>query len=157
MITYRHLPLLLLAAILLPGLSPAQVADMSGTWILNKQRSSWKSSVRPFDVILRIEHREPSLKYDGTITYADEETREFAYDGAIDGQPRAADRPAGSGTVTHRRVGPREYRTEFRTAGGQFVQILNTVISRDGKSLTRKVRIETPEGVRRWTEVYDRK
>ncbi len=153
----RYLPLLLIAATLLPVASPAQVADMSGTWILNKERSSWGASVRPFGVIMRIEHREPSLKYEGTITYADEETRAFAYDGAIDGLPRAAERAAGSGTMTHLRVGPREYRTEFRTTGGQYVQIVDTVISRDGKTLTRKLRIQTPEGVRRWTEVYDRK
>ena len=155
--TFRHFPLLLLAAVLVPDVSPAQVADMTGTWILNKKRSSWGSSVRPFGVIMHIEHREPRLKYDGTITYADEDSREFAYDGAIDGQPRAADRPAGSGTMTHQRVGPREFKTEFRTTGGQFVQTVNTVISRDGKTLTRSLRIETKEGVRRWTEVYDRK
>jgi len=154
---FRCVPLFLLAAVLLPDISPAQVADMSGTWVLNKKRSSWGSSVRPFDVYMRIDHREPLLKYDGTVTYANEGTREFAYDGAIDGQPRTAARPAGSGTMTHQRIGPREFKTEFRVTGGHYVQTVDTVISRDGKTLTRSLRIETSEGVSRWTEVYDRK
>ena len=154
---FRYLLLCLLAAVLVPEVAPAQVADMTSNWILNKKRSSWGSPGRPFDVILRIEHREPRLKYNGTITYDGDNSREFAYDGVIDGQPRAADRPAGSGTMTHQRIGPLEFKTEFRTASGQYVQTVSTVISRDGKTLTRSLRIETQEGVHRWTEVYDKK
>jgi hypothetical protein len=151
----RHFLLLFMAATLLPDVVLAQVADMSGTWTLNKKKSSWGSSV-PFDVMMFIEHKDPGLKYRGTVTYADETTRDFAYEGAIDGKPRAADRVAGSGTMTHSRVGAREFKTVFRIGDGSYVQTVGTVISRNRKTMTRSLRIETPGGVRRWTEVYDR-
>jgi hypothetical protein len=147
--------LLCVAAALLPDVVLAQAADMSGTWVLNKKKSSWGSSV-PFDVMMFIEHKEPILKYKGTITYRDETTRDFAYDGAIDGKPQPADRAAGSGTMTHTRRSRREFRTVFRNADGSYVQTVDTSLSLNGKTLTRALRVETPQGVRRWTEVYDR-
>jgi len=152
---FHHFLLLFTAAALLPEVVPAQVADMSGTWILNKKKSSWGSNVQ-FDVMMFIEHKDPGLKYTGTVTYADETTRDFSYEGAIDGKPRPADRAAGSGTMTHSRVGRREFKTEFRTGDGRYVQKVGTVISGNGKTLTRTLRIEMPDGARRWTEVYDR-
>jgi hypothetical protein len=153
----RDFLLLLLLVLLTPSICRAQAADISGTWILNSEKSSWGSATRPFKVILFIEHREPALKYSGTIRYADDETRDFSFDGAIDGKPYLLERPAGKGTMSHQRLGPREIKTEFRTDDGSHVQTVNTTISRDGKTLTRGLEIRTASQVRRWKEVYDRK
>jgi hypothetical protein len=153
----RHFLLLLLPALVAASLCVAQPADISGTWILNQARSRWGSSTRPFKVLLYIEHREPALKYQGTITYADDDTRDFAFDGSIDGKPVPMERPAGNGVMFHERVAPREIKTVFKTNDGNHVQTVTTVISRDGKTLTRRLQIETPTGVRRWAEVYDRR
>src|SRR6266436_1385416 len=68
------------------SLLAADVANMSGTWILEVQKSKWNSKPPPQSVRITIEHNEPKLKYEGTITDANDVTKKFSFDGAIDGK-----------------------------------------------------------------------
>ena len=54
------------------GIALAEVANMSGTWALNAGRSSYGDNPRPSNVLLTIQHNEPSLKYSGTVNHPNE-------------------------------------------------------------------------------------
>lgn len=66
--THKRLPrlLLILSVLLLPGLclgqpqKSDQKPDFSGTWILDRSRSNIDSTIS--DVVLTIDHREPSIR-----------------------------------------------------------------------------------------------
>src|SRR3954469_2895630 len=64
----------------------ADVADMSGTWVLNVKQSKWLGSSKPSAVRLTIDHHEPKLKYDLAFTGADGKVASSAFDGTIDGK-----------------------------------------------------------------------
>ncbi|MFN0166224.1 MAG: hypothetical protein ACKV22_07315 [Bryobacteraceae bacterium] len=149
----RFLP----AFFLLLGSSLAQVADFTGNWHLNVQRSTWGKMNRPSSVVLRIDHREPALHYNGAVRYTNEDTRDFAFDGAINGKPYPMMRSYGEGSIVIRRVSPTAFESVFRTPGDSYVETTRTEISKDGKTLTRALHLLSPEGIRRWTEVYERK
>src|SRR5437016_13373913 len=80
---------LALAAVAVSVLTAADVADLSGNWILNVPRSKWHGTPPPSTGRLAIEHREPNLKYESTVTASDGKTQTFTFDGAIDGKEHA--------------------------------------------------------------------
>ena len=45
----------------------AQVTDLSGTWQLNVQKSSWGNHPKPNGGTVVIEHHEPAFKYTCTV------------------------------------------------------------------------------------------
>lgn len=149
----RFLP----AFFLLLGSGLAQVADLTGSWHLNVQKSTWGKMNRPVSVVLQIEHREPVLHYTGAVRYANEDTRDFVFNGAIDGKPYPMMRSYGEGSIVMRRLTPTAFESVFRTPGDAFVETTRTDVSKDGKTLTRALHLLSPEGIRRWTEVYERK
>ena len=44
-----------------------EVPNLSGTWHLNVQKSSWGKHAKPTSGIVMIEHHEPALKYSGNV------------------------------------------------------------------------------------------
>ena len=46
----------------------ADVANMTGSWKLNLAKSKFEKNAAPLNVLLKIEHSEPALKYSGTVT-----------------------------------------------------------------------------------------
>ncbi len=149
----RFLP----AFFLLLGSGWAPVADLSGNWHLNVQRSTWGKMNRPLSVVLRIDHREPAFHYTGAVRYANEDSRDFAFNGAIDGKPYPMMRSYGEGSIIMHRLGPTAFESVFRTPGDAFVETTRTEVSKDGKTMTRALHLLSPEGIRRWTEIYERK
>lgn len=139
------------------GLSPGQTGNLTGTWHLNAEKSRWGEMRKPHNVVLTIDHKEPAFRYSGSIMYANEDTRDFAFDGAIDGREYPMTRSAGSGKVVLRRLGPRQFESTFRTDDGVTVETATSTLSRDGRTLTRELRVQRLEGSRRWTEVYERR
>jgi hypothetical protein len=148
------LPVVLAAASLLAS---AQPADLTGSWHLNIEKSRWGSVSKPLSVVLTIEHREPRLDYHGMVLYASEDTREFAFSGAVDGSAHAMSRSFGDGTITLRRIDAWTVESVFRSHDGLFVETAQTTIARSGRTLTRRLRLQTPEGRKSWTEQYDRR
>ncbi len=139
------------------GAAAAQLSNLTGMWRLNPAKSHWGSMQQPQNVFVEIEHREPALRYCGTVTYANEEERQFCFDGAIDGKPYAVDRSYGPGTMTARRLDARSVESTYISDDGRYSEITITTVSRDGKTLARRMRLTTPEGTKSWTEEYERR
>ena len=86
-LTGRMRRFLAVAVFSISALSAADVADMSGNWILNIQRSKWHGAPKPDSGRLVIEHQEPKLKYERTFTTATVEDKSMRFEGAIDENP----------------------------------------------------------------------
>jgi hypothetical protein len=112
---------------------------------------------QPQSVFVEIDHREPALRYCGTVTYPNEEQRQFCFEGAIDGKRYVVDRSYGAGTMSARRLDARSVESTYVSDDGRYSEVTVTMLSRDGKRLTRRIRLTTPEGAKNWTEEYDRK
>ena len=147
-------PALLILATLCLGCAPGQ--DMSGTWKLNAEKSDWRGVRRPLSVVVTVEHREPILKYSGWVTYPDSPPRAFSFDGAIDGKPHPALRSYGPGSSQMRRLGWDVVGSDFRSADGRFREGAETILSADGKQMTRRLHLNGPNAREDWTKVYEK-
>ncbi|MGQ9917507.1 MAG: hypothetical protein ACUVS7_08830 [Bryobacteraceae bacterium] len=145
------------AAFLLGALCAAQPANLSGNWQLNVDRSKWGTVNKPVSVVLTIEHQEPKLSYHGSVLYANEDQRDFGFSGAIDGKPYPMSRSFGNGEIVLVRVNDRTIESTFRTADGNYVETARTTVSRDGLTLERRLKLVSPEGTKKWTEIYERR
>ena len=139
------------------GVCAGQTANFSGSWHLNVEKSHWGSKPKPFSVVLVIEHKNPVLQYRGTVTHVNEDTRDFTFSGAIDGKEYPMISSIGPGIVVLRRVDANTFESAFRNADGTRLETATTSLSRDGRSLTRKISQKTPEFARTWTEIYERR
>lgn len=131
--------------------------DLTGAWNLNVAKSKWGSVRKPINVVVFIEHREPSLNYHGSIVWGDDTSREFGFQGAIDGKQYPFRRSYGEGKIVLRRLDPYTIVSTFKTDDGVYVETINLTVSRDGRSMSRRMRVRTPDGERVWTEIYERK
>ena len=138
------------------GVCAGQPANLTGHWHLNVEKSHWGSKPKPQSVTLFIEHNEPMLRYRGTVTHTNEDTRDFTFEGTIDGRPYSMMGSGGMGTVVLRRVDLNTFESVFRNADGSYIETARNSLSRDGRLLTRQIRLRTPEGTETWTEVYER-
>lgn len=139
------------------GIPPSAPGDLTGDWHLNVEKSRWGSVSKPVSVVVHIEHREPALSYHGEIVYANEDTRQFGFAGAIDGKQYPLTRSYGEGKVTLKRLDVRTIESVFRSDSGGYTETARTSVSQDGKVLTRHLRLQGPDGVKTWTEVYERR
>ena len=148
------LPALLILATLCLGCAQAQ--GMSGTWKLNAEKSDWRNVQRPLSVVVTVEHREPILKYSGWVTYPDNSPRGFSFDGAVDGKPHPALRSYGPGSSQMTRRGRGVVDSDFRSDDGKFREAAQTILSADGRQMTRRLHLNGPNGQEEWTEVYEK-
>jgi hypothetical protein len=159
MMAFRRVGMVLAFAVLLAA---AQIVDLSGTWHLNVQKSSWGKHPKPTGGTVTIEHHEPGFKYSGSAefdngTETSDGKKTFAFDGAIDGKAYPVTGAAGPETMTIRRLNPTTTISELKSADGATVETAKMTVSADGKQLTREVKASGPTGVTSWTEVYDRR
>lgn len=139
------------------GVYAGENANYSGTWHLDVAKSRWGSKPKPQSVVLVIDHKDPALHYRGTVTESSENTRDFTFDGAIDGKEYPMAGGAGPGMTTLRRVDENTIETDFRSTDGRRTETARTSLSRDGKVPTRTIREKTPEaGTKTWVEIYER-
>lgn len=145
--------------LLCPGsaAAAAQTGNLTGTWHLNVEKSQWGTVKKPHSVVLIIEHRDPALRYHGSVVYASEESRDFAFDGALDGKEYAMTRSYGPGLITLKRLDAFTFESVFTSEDGLYVENTRTTVSMDGRTLTRRYRLRSPEGVKTWTELYERR
>ena len=64
----------------------AGVVNTSGTWKLNVEKSDYGKRPKPKDITVKIEHKEPSLKYTVTGTDGEGKPLNIEFSGAIDGK-----------------------------------------------------------------------
>jgi hypothetical protein len=150
--TNRWLAVLALSA----GICCAQVPDLSGTWRLNVEKSNWGKKPKPIAVVVQVEHREPQLKYTGTATDLEGHENKFEFSGVVDGQERAATTSYGPGKAVLKRVNATTTNSVYRSDDGKFTENATTTISGDGRTLTRRLNLKSPDGNASWTEVYER-
>lgn len=155
MMRLRAIPLavLLLSSV---GTGAAQVADLSGSWKLNVEKSKWGKRPKLVSAIVQIEHREPVIKFTGIVVDAQQESRHFAFEGRIDGKEYPGVTAYGDGIVVMRRVDSRTIASEYRSRDGRARQSIRTSVSRDGKTLTRRLRAAGPDGTVSWTEIWEK-
>lgn len=139
------------------GVCAGQGQTFSGSWHLNVDKSRWGATTKPFSVVIVIDHHEPAIKYKGSVTYANEESRAFGFAGAFDGKPYKMSRSFGDGEITLRRVDGLTFDSTFRSDDGQYIETARTSMSRDGKMLTRKLTVKAPDGTKSWFEVYEKR
>lgn len=145
-----------LALLALPAWT-SDIPDLGGVWKLNVEKSSWGKMKQPVAVVLEINQSQLSLSYSGTVTYVNEESRDFAFSGAIDGNEYPMTRSYGTGKCLFRRMSFAGIESVFRSDDGQYVETARMILSRDGKIMTRYLSLKSPEGDRTWTEVYERR
>lgn len=109
------------------ALAAAQAPDMSGTWQLNVERSSWGKHPKPTSGTVMIEHHEPVFKYSGTVTVNNgtETTpgdNRFTFNGAIDGKEYPVSGSAGGAKMTIRRVDGNTIQSELRSSEGAVIE-----------------------------------
>jgi hypothetical protein len=137
--------------------SAAGPANLSGNWQLNVAKTDWGARPKLVSVALHIDHSEPALKYSGTVIYSGEDARPFSFAGAIDGKEYPMDRSFGSGKVVIRRVDANTIESVFRSADGLSVETCRTSLAKNGRTLTRRVRMQTVGSTFTSTEIYDRR
>lgn len=156
---FRQVSTALAFAVLVAG---AQVVDLSGTWQLDVQKSSWGKHPKPTSGTVTIQHQEPRFEYSGSAefdngTETSDGKKTFAFNGAIDGKPYPVSGSAGPASMTIRRVNATTTISELKSADGATVETAKMTVSTDGKQLTREVKASGPGGVISWTEVYNRR
>jgi hypothetical protein len=145
-----------LAVLALP-LAASDIPDLGGIWKLNVEKSSWGKMQKPVAVVLEIEHSGLSVKYSGTVTYANDESRDFVFAGAIDGQDYPMMRSFGPGKCSFKRISLTTVESAYKSDDGNYVETSRIVISRDGRLMTRYMSLKSPEGERNWVEMYERR
>lgn len=148
---------ILLPLVLSLGMGTAQTPSLTGAWDLNVAKSNWGKKAKPQSVEVTIEHSEPDLKYSGVAVDAQEHTRHFEFAGKIDGKEYPVAREYGEGKITLKRANPATLNSEFRSTDGRFVERATTTLSKDGKTLTRQMRLKSPDGNLSWTEIYEKR
>ena len=143
--------------LLTAGIALAEVANMSGTWALNVDRSRFGNNPHPSNVALTIQHNEPSFKYSGTVNHPDEgHMIDFNFDGAIDGKEYTVKEDRGDRKTTFRRVNDRVVESRSKWSDGELTSRIT--ISSDGRTLERRMEFRDREGKKRdWTEIYEKK
>ena len=135
----------------------AEVANMSGSWVLNEKRSRFGDNPRPAGVTLDVQHEEPKLKYSGKVNHPNEgQIIDFQFDGAIDGKSYTVKEDRGDRQVTFQRKSDRVVQSTSKWSDGELHSTIT--MSRDGRSMERKMTFKDRDGKRReWVEVYEKK
>jgi hypothetical protein len=143
----------LLAAAAIIG---AQIPNLTGTWNLNVQKSSWGKKIQPQSVVVNLEHAEPRFKYSGATSDINGNRNTFELDTTIDGQEHPVKTSYGPGRMTMKRSNPYTITSDFRSDDGKFAETATTTVSPDGRTMTRRMHTKSPDGEATWTEVYDK-
>jgi hypothetical protein len=138
--------------------SAADVANMSGSWKLNVKKSKFEANAAPLDVMLKIEHAEPALKYTGTVTGSQEGHPDtFEFNGAIDDKIYPVKESADTGRTIKFKRKSRNVVESWSSDKTAMEEYATTTLSSDGKSLVRTMNVKQKDGSRRtWTEFYDK-
>ena len=131
--------------------------NFNGTWTLNIEKSSWGKKAKPQSVIVNVEQSQPELKYSGTATDTNGNQTTFDLDAANDAHEHAVKTSYGPGKITLKRIDAYTVTSDFHSDDGKFTETATTAVSRDGRTLTRRMHTKGPDGDVSWTEVYNRK
>lgn len=152
---YRVLPIFLLALTAFA----ADVANLSGVWVLNVKRSQWGKKEQPLNAEVTIQHSEPKYNYTGSVTRsADSQPDRFTFDGTIDGKQYPIKEDTAKRMMAVKRKNDSTIESTITNADGKVEETATTSLSKDGKTLVRKISLTAPDGKKAtWTEIYEKK
>ncbi|GIU73247.1 MAG: hypothetical protein KatS3mg004_0334 [Bryobacteraceae bacterium] len=136
-----------LAAFCVLGLAAAEKPNFSGVWKLNNAKSDFgPMPAGPEKFERTIDHNDPSLKMTTVQAFQGQErTNEMEY--TIDGKEKTIETPMGPVKVTPVWKGDNLEITVSREIQGNQIKSVETwSLSEDGKTLTVKTDISTPQG-----------
>ncbi|MGB9610235.1 MAG: hypothetical protein ACPL7M_04625 [Bryobacteraceae bacterium] len=136
-----------LAAFCVFGLAAAEKPNFSGVWKLNNAKSDFgPMPAGPEKFERTIDHKDPSLKMTTVQAFQGQErTNDVEY--TIDGKEKTIETPMGPVKVTPVWKGDNLEITVSREIQGNQIKSVETwSLSEDGKTLTVKTDISTPQG-----------
>lgn len=147
----------LITFLIMSGLALADIANMSGTWALDVDRSRFGDNPHPSNVTLTIQHNDPKLKYEGVVNHPNEgHIIDFRFDGAIDGREYTIKEDRGERRVTFRRVNDNVVESTSTWSDGELKSRLT--VSGDGRTIERRMEFRDRTGKKReWVEIYEKK
>jgi hypothetical protein len=149
--------LLLLSPLKLTARAGILEENLAGVWVMDVQKSVWGEMQKPESVVLEIIRNGNEIRYSGVVTYQNQDTRPFAFDGAMDGREYPVVRSYGSGKLVMNRKSSTTLESVYTSDTGVYVETARMVISLDGKHMTRYMSLRYPLGLRSWVEVYNRR
>ncbi len=143
----RWMMLAAAAAVFSLCLPAAEKPNFSGSWKLNNARSDFGPMPSGPDKFERtIDHKEPNLKMTTVQAFQGQE-RSNDVEYVIDGQEKTVETPMGPVKVKPEWKGDNLEITVKREIQGSQIQSVETwSLSEDGKTLTVKTEISTPQG-----------
>ncbi len=148
--TSRHTLLALVAAATLASAALLQAGDhpdFSGTWKMNESARQ-PNSTGPREVVLKIEHKEPSFRYEAKGRQSNYAAFAEEYSFTTDGKV-----PAGDAKIKVVAQWDRGALITRYLVGGNEMAVVRYELSADGKQLTRE---QTIKGKRISIDTYDR-
>lgn len=124
--------------------------DFTGVWKMNAAESR-ATGDGPFSLTLRVDHKEPVLKY--KATGADSEGEDFEEQGEFTTDGKEHPGPATSTIVVH--WDGQNLIVEF-SQGKSIVQTISMRLSEDGKRLIRNVVLKDEGGENRMHQVFEK-
>lgn len=135
----------------------AGAVNTSGTWKLNVEKSDYGKRPKPKDIMVKVEHKEPSLKYTVTGTDGEGKPLNIQFSGAIDGKDYPiTGAPNNVAKTSTKRVNDTTTESVGKSADGKILENATVTVSRDGKTLTRVAKIKGPDGEVTIKAVYDK-
>ena len=130
---------------------------MSGSWVLNLQRSRFGDNPHPAGVTLTVEHNELSLRYTGQVNQpAEGQINDFSFDGAIDGKQYPVKEDRTQRSIMFKRVNDRVVESLSKWSDGELRSVIT--MSRDGRTMERRMTFKDRAGKTvEWTEIYEKK
>jgi hypothetical protein len=149
--TSRHTLFALVAAVTLAAAAPLHAAEhpnFSGTWKMNESARQ-PDSTGPREVVLTIEHKDPSFRYEAKGRQSNYAAFSEEYSFTTDGKV-----PAGDAKVKVVAQWDEDVLITRYLVGGNEMFVVRYQLSADGKQLTRE---QTMRGKRVALDTYDRK
>lgn len=138
--------LALAAALACPLVFAADKPDLSGTWVLNVQKSEFGPSPGPDKFIRKIDHKDPEMKMTTTQAFGGQErSSDVVY--VIDGKPHNVKAGQAEAEITATwKDKALEVKSVRQIQGNEITAVETWTLAEDGKTLTTVSHIKAPMG-----------
>ena len=137
------------------GESPAEPANLSGTWRLVLERSDFGQEPPPREIEVKVTHNEPDIHYQGRVVYSVGASSVIDFRSTLDGKPRRMAGSAG-GILKSKRLDARSISTAWKSIDGKYAETSLVTIAEDGQSITIRRHTTGPGQTADTVEVYEK-
>jgi len=118
--------------------SAEEATDLSGTWKVNVEKSDFGPMPKPKSTTMKIEHKEPAIKWFMPLTDQEGNESRTESTAAIDGKEYSYKEGSFTHTQAFKRVSPSTIEYVAESSDGETIGTGTWTISKDGKVLTQK-------------------